>query len=184
VTEPSQALLVIDLQIGVVDGTPIQHSSQLLEAVNGLLSKARESGVDVIYIQHDGPKGHRVEVGTSGWPIHPAIAPGPGELVVRKRSSDSFFETDLHQVLQERDIQAITICGAMTEYCVDTTCRRAVSLGYDVTLASDAHGTADTDLLTARQIIDHHNHLLEGFDAGGHEIVVGPSAQITFVKSK
>jgi len=68
----------------------------------------------------------------------------------------------------------------MTEYCVDTTCRRAISLGYDVTLVSDAHTTVDNKLLTAAQIIAHHNALLDGFDAGARAITVQPAGEVTF----
>jgi nicotinamidase-related amidase len=174
------ALLVIDLQIGLVDGLPLYNSAELLQTVNTLLSKARMAAADVIYVQHDGESGHPIEAETPGWAIHPAIAPGPDELVVRKRAPDSFFETPLHDVLQKRGISRLVIAGAMTQYCIDTTCRRAVSLGYDVVLVSDAHGTADTKRLTARQIIDHHNYLLNGFDAGNHRVTVKRSAQITF----
>ena len=68
----------------------------------------------------------------------------------------------------------------MTEYCVDTTARRAVSMGYDVTLVSDAHTTIDNKLLTAAQIIAHHNALLDGFDAGPHAVTVKPADEVTF----
>jgi hypothetical protein len=66
----------------------------------------------------------------------------------------------------------------MTQYCIDTTVRRAVSLGYDVILAADGHMTADTGALPFEQIIAHHNALLDGFDAGEHEVFVRPSAEI------
>ena len=67
----------------------------------------------------------------------------------------------------------------MTEYCVDTTSRRAVSMGYDVTLVGDAHTTFDNELLTAAQIIAHHNALLNGFDAGAHTITVKLANEVT-----
>ena len=66
----------------------------------------------------------------------------------------------------------------MTEYCVDTTCRRAVTLGYDVTLVADAHLTRNTPILTAAQIIAHHNLLLEGLSAGIHSIKITPASEI------
>jgi len=66
----------------------------------------------------------------------------------------------------------------MTEYCVDTTCRRATSLGYDVTLAGDAHLTRDNGVLIAANIIAHHNFVLDDFGAGDHVITVKPADQI------
>ena len=57
-------------------------------------------------------------------------------------------------------IKKLIIAGIQTELCVDTTCRQACSLEYDVTLVKDAHSTWDRELLTAPQIIAHHNALL------------------------
>lgn len=54
----------------------------------------------------------------------------------------------------------------MTQLCVDATVRRAVSVGYDVTLISDGHTKADTENLIFHQIISHHNETLKGFAAG------------------
>jgi nicotinamidase-related amidase len=59
----------------------------------------------------------------------------------------------------------VIITGVQTEYCVDTTCRRAYSLGYHVVLIRDAHSTYDTNTLTASQIIAHHNNILGGWFA-------------------
>lgn len=174
------ALVVIDAQVGIIDGRRAYHGVETLERIANLLARARASSTPVIYVQHDGPAGHSVEVGTLGWQIHPAIHPAYGELVVHKRASDAFFETTLQPELQARAVTHLIVTGCITEYCIDTTCRRAVSLGYDVTLASDAHTTCDTQVLMAAQIIAHHNHLLDSFDAGDHAIAVKPAAEIIF----
>ncbi len=173
-------LLVIDVQVGLIEFLHAYRGREVLEQINKLLDKARASKTSIIYIQHDGETGHPLEVGSKGWRIHPAINPQDAELIIRKRASDSFFETTLQRELETRGIKHLVISGCMTEYCVDTTARRAVSMGYDVTLVSDAHTTIDNKLLTAAQIIAHHNSLLEGFDAGSHTIVVRPADKVTF----
>jgi nicotinamidase-related amidase len=66
----------------------------------------------------------------------------------------------------------------MTEYCIDPTCRRAVTLGYDVTLVGDGHLTRDNGVLSAAQIIAHHNLVLNEFDAGAHAIKVRATAEV------
>ena len=134
----------------------------------------------MIYIQHDGQKGHPLETYTKGWEIHPSIKPVSADPVIRKRESDSFFETTLQQELEKREITRLIIGGGMTEYCMDTTCRRATSLGYDVTLASDAHLTRDNGVLTAANIIAHHNFVLDDFGAGDHVITTKLTDQIVF----
>ena len=85
--------------------------------------------------------------------------------MVQKRHPDAFQETTLRELLELRGIRRLVLTGMQTEYCVDTTCRRAYSLGYDVTLVSDAHTTWDTEHLTASQIIAHHNDTLGGWFA-------------------
>jgi hypothetical protein len=86
-------------------------------------------------------------------------------VVVQKLHPDAFRDTSLPQELASRGIQHLIISGIQTEYCIDATCRRAYSLGYEVVLVKDAHSTWDTDHLTARQIIDHHNNVLGGWFA-------------------
>src|SRR5437879_957112 len=172
------ALLIIDVQVGLVELMPPALQNSVLSNVTRLLSKARTSGAPVFFIQHDGPEGHPLETETLPWKIHPSILPRNGELVIRKKASDSFFETGLAEELQRREIRHLIIVGGMSEYCVDTTCRRAVTLGYDVMLAADAHLTRDTPDLRASQIIAHHNRLLDGFAAGSHFIKVAPTAEI------
>lgn len=173
------ALLVIDVQVGIIDGFHAYRGPEVLERINQLLSKARASNVAIIYVQHDGEAGHPLEVGSEGWQIHPEIRPRAEDLIIRKRASDSFFQTTLQSELEKRGVTHLIVTGCMTEYCVDTTARRAVTMGYDVTLVSDAHTTIDNKLLTAAQIIAHHNGLLNGFDAGSRAITVKPAADVT-----
>jgi nicotinamidase-related amidase len=172
-------LLIIDVQVGIIEGLQAYRRQEVLERINALRTKARVSNVPIVYVQHDGEIGHPLEVGSEGWKIHPEIKPGEEDVVIRKRASDSFFETTLQQELGARGIEHLVVTGCMTEYCVDTTVRRAVSIGYDVTLVSDAHTTIDNKLLTAAQIIAHHNALLDGFDAGPRAITVKPADEVT-----
>jgi nicotinamidase-related amidase len=158
---------------------PPELRDRVLSNITVLLSKARSSEVPVLFIQHDGPKGHPIEAETAAWAIHPSILPMSGEPVIRKKASDSFFETGLAEALKTGEISHLIVVGGMTEYCVDTTCRRAVTLGYDVTLVADAHLRRDTPDLTAAQIIAHHNLLLDGFAAGIHSTKVTPTGEIS-----
>ncbi len=173
-------LLIIDVQVGIIEAFHAYRGNEVLDQIHKLLSKARASNMPIIYIQHDGEAGHPLEVGTEGWQIHPEIKPQEEDLIIRKRASDSFFETTLQHELEARGVKHLIVTGCMTEYCVDTTSRRAISMGYDVTLVSDAHTTIDNKLLTAAQIITHHNALLDGFDAGAHAITVKHADEVTF----
>jgi nicotinamidase-related amidase len=160
------ALLVIDVQMGMYEESdPVYRGEALLETIGGLIAKARAAGVPVIYVQHSGSEGHPLHPQAPGWPLHPAIAPLEGELVIHKHDPDSFQETDLQRELEARGIERLVVAGIQTEFCVDTTCRRAYSLGYDVTLVQDGHSTWDSQEFRAPQIIAHHNRVLGGWFA-------------------
>jgi nicotinamidase-related amidase len=175
------ALLVVDVQVGVVDWAGLGDMGEdVLANIHGLLSRARAGGVPVIYIQHDSGAGGRLEAGTNLWRIHPSIAPADGELVIGKRASDSFYETPLKSELDQRGIKHIVVVGCRTQYCVDTTCRSATAHGYDVTLAGDAHMTMGNETLTEAQIIAHHNETLEEFGNDQHLVRVKPAGEISF----
>ena len=181
------ALVVIDVQRGILDLPNLERKKEIDRAldetvgrITGLIDRARSSSAPVIYIQHDGGHGHRLEPGTQGWHLRPELVPQSSEPVMRKRACDAFFESSLDAHLRAAGVNSLVIAGCMTQYCVDTSVRRAVSLGYDVALASDGHTTADTGALRFEQIIAHHNALLDGFDAGEHEVRVIPCSEIRF----
>jgi nicotinamidase-related amidase len=170
------ALLVIDVQKGMfAEDDPVYDGDNLLTKLSTLITQARSAGIPMIYVQHNGTSGDPLEPGSAGWPIHPAIEPAEGELVVGKWTPDSFHETTLQKELEERGIKKLVVAGIQTECCVDTTCRRAMSLGYNVTLVKDAHSTWNSRTLTAPQIIAHHNDALDGWFVTPRE-----ASEITF----
>jgi nicotinamidase-related amidase len=85
-----------------------------------------------------------------------------GELIVHKRTPDSFNDTTLQAVLESRGIRKLIIAGLQSEWCIDTTVRHAYSLKYNITVVEDAHSTYDTKILKAPQIIAHHNSIFGG----------------------
>jgi nicotinamidase-related amidase len=174
------ALLVIDVQVGIIDHFPAYNKDQVLSNIDDLLTKARAARVLVIYLRHDGGKGDPLEAHTAGWQVHQRVAPVEGEPIVDKRSCSSFYETPLQAMLNEAGISHLIVTGAMTEYCIDTACRHATTLGFDVTLVGDAHTTIDNDLLKAEQIIAHHNHALNWFSSGKYAVTVKPASNIDF----
>jgi nicotinamidase-related amidase len=143
-----------------------------------LIERARTASVPVLFVQHDGSAGHRLERDLPGWRIRPELIPARDEPVIHKTACDAFFATTLASELESRKVGKLIVAGCMTQYCVDTSVRRAVSLGYDVTLAADGHLTVDSGALTFDQIIAHHNALLDGFDAGDHSVRVEPLKRI------
>lgn len=152
------ALLIIDVQNAMFDESgPIYDGEQLLNNLRILIDQARAAGIPVFFVQHNDEE---FITGTPPWEIHSAIAPNEGEVIIQKHTPDSFHETELHEKLKAAQIQNLVVAGNQTECCVDTTIRRAFSLGYKITLVKDAHRTWNSNTLSARQIIDHHNEVL------------------------
>jgi nicotinamidase-related amidase len=183
----NQALLIIDVQNAILRPAVTLRQAQNRAALDAviariavLIERAQERGVPVLFVQHDAAPGHRLEKNTPGWQIRPEIAPEASVPVIHKSECDSFFETALSSELQARKIGQLIVAGCMTQYCIDTTVRRAVSMGYDVTLVADGHMTEDSGALTFEQIIDHHNAVLDGLSAGLHSVRVVAHDRITF----
>lgn len=156
------ALLVIDVQVAMfADDDPVYDGANLLEKLKTLIARARAAEIPVIYVRHS-EEGSPMAYGQPGWQIHPAIAPQESDLIVDKRFPDSFMQTNLKAELEARSIKRLIISGIQTEVCVDTTSRSAFSQGYDLTLVKDAHSTWNNSVITAPQIIAHHNRTLGG----------------------
>ena len=152
----SVALLLIDAQTGFFDGCYLGH--EVLDRIKALVEQARTNDVTVIYVKHN------TDPQIDG-PIHPEIAPQADDAVVLKNTPDSFFQTSLAQELESRGVTKLILAGFQTELCIDTTCRRAWSMGYEVVLVKDAHSTFSFDdaVLSAHQIIEHHTDVLGSF---------------------
>jgi nicotinamidase-related amidase len=155
------ALIIIDVQNGMFSHSEQPHDGTgLLLRIGGLVARARETATPIIFVQHDGGAGHYLEKPTDGWRVHPATGYRAEDIVVEKRHCDSFQGTDLNERLKNMSVGRLVIAGMMTQYCVDTSCRRAFSLGYKVILTQDAHTCFTTKNLTGSQIIQHHNDIL------------------------
>ena len=155
------ALVVVDVQQGMFTCDPPPYrAAEVLQRIATLLERGRAAGVPIFHVRHDGGPGHILAKGSAGWPHHPAVAPRTGELIIDKRHSSAFHDTDFHARLTGLGIDRVVIAGPQSEMCVDSACRAAVALGYRVVLASDGHTTWDTPALPAERIIAHHNRTL------------------------
>jgi nicotinamidase-related amidase len=170
------ALIVIDVQKGLLsDLEKVYDGVGVLSRINELVARARENGAPVIFIQHQGAAGHPLEKPSEGWEIHPATGYRQDDVVIEKLNCDAFQDTELQSRLEASAISDIVLAGMCSDYCVDTTCRRAFSLGYNVVLASDAHTTLSQEHLSAETIVRHHNVIL-----GSSFSKILPSEQIGF----
>jgi nicotinamidase-related amidase len=159
-----KCLLVVDVQNGMFKlSKPLYRSASILIGIKKLIQSARSYNIPIIFIQHCGKEKSIFEKGSTGWKIHPIIAPNESKIIIEKKFSDAFQESNLDTTLKELSVDTIIICGLVTEGCIDTTVRRAYSLGYKIEVASDCHSTTDSKVLNAKQIVDNHNEVFKIF---------------------
>ena len=135
---PHTALLVVDVQHGVVDGGPGRDA--VVANVASLVDRARHAGVPVIWVRHSD---EGVVVGSDGWQIVAELRPDEAEQIVEKLYGDAFEDTTLEAVLAELAVGRLIVVGAQTDMCIRSTLHGALARGYDATLVSDAHTTED-----------------------------------------
>ncbi|WP_058937180.1 cysteine hydrolase family protein [Roseateles depolymerans] len=179
------ALLIIDVQHMMCNGRYACHDiDNVIGRLNGLAEEARAAGVPVIFVQHEDDEDGGLQHGTEAWQLDSRLDVKAGDPRIRKTSPDSFHRTDLDALLRMLGIRHLVIGGLQSDYCVDTTVRRALSSGYDVTLAADAHSTIDDGELTAAQISAHHTRILSHLNSFGPSMAAVPAASIRFARQQ
>jgi len=176
----SCAVLVIDVQCGLFEPLPRPFEADaVVQRINQVADKARTAAVPVIFVQHE-QDDTVLEFATDGWKLQSGLEVGADDFFVRKTTPDSFHNTELQQILKDHDIASVAVCGYATEFCVDTTVRRAAALGFSVSLVGDAHTTHDKSHQPAAQIRNHHNRTLSNITSFGPEIRVVSSDDVVF----
>jgi nicotinamidase-related amidase len=162
---PNTALLVVDVQQGVVEGA--HERDAVVANVSRLVEKARQERVPVVWVQHSDDNLAR---GSDEWQLVPELARDDAEPLVEKHYGDSFDDTDLEIVLARLRVGRLVVAGAQTDECIRSTLHGAVVRGYDATLVSDAHTTEDTTAWGApppNLVIAHTNLYWSGHSAPG-----------------
>lgn len=173
-----RALLVVDIQEGLFQGEPRPHAlERVIDNINRLARAARQAGDVVVMIQHEAP-GTELAHGSAAWKLDHRLEVDPGDVCIRKTTSAPFGSSDLHPILQDRGVTEVVVTGYATEFCVDSTVRWSASLGYCVTLVTDAHTTHDKPHLPGHLIVAHHNATLPAIRSLGAPIKGQVAAQV------
>lgn len=176
----SRAVLVIDVQRGLCEGAwETFESARIIDNINQVTSKARAAGVPVVVIQHESKSG-LFTYGSEAWQLAPALHTAATDTLLRKTTPDSFHLTELEALLKRSAVTELVVCGMQTDFCVDTTTRRALALGYPVVLVSDGHSTLNNKHLSAAQIIEHHNETLSSISSFGPVVRLERAQDVRF----
>jgi nicotinamidase-related amidase len=143
--DPKAALIVVDLQKGIV-GSPFIHPvADVIKHTQALLATFRELHLPVVLVNVAGGAPGRTEL-----PRRPTTFPEgftdlileldhrPSDVVVTKRTWGAFASTDLEAQLKAHDVTQVVITGVATGTGVEATARQAYEAGFNVTLATDA----------------------------------------------
>lgn len=143
--DPNTALIVVDLQKGIVDSALIPGIGDVVDRARALLDAFRERGLPVVLVNVAGgapgrteqPRAHRTFA--PGWTdFIPELEQQATDIVVTKRTWGAFASTDLDSTLKALGVTQVVIAGVATGTGVEATARQAYEQGFNVTLAVDA----------------------------------------------
>ncbi len=146
------ALVVIDLQKGIVSGERAPHSgAEVVRNAAALADACRKNGMPVFLVRvTPSPDGkdalhpaadvqmQRPTPPPDWAEIVPEMGPQPGDLVITKRQWGAFYGTEIDLELRRRGVRTIILCGISTNIGVESTARFAYEYGYDQILVEDA----------------------------------------------
>lgn len=172
------AVLVIDVQQGLCVGSEAAHDcAGTIDRINTVTRRARAAGVPVVFVQHESPAGY-LEHGSADWQLAAGLEVRPSDHRIRKTTPDAFLRTELQSLLDAQQVRQLVVCGMHTEFCVDTTTRKALALGYPVVLVADAHTSAGNKALSPQQVIAHHNATLTNISSFGPRVKAVTAAEL------
>jgi len=156
ITKMTTALLVIDMQRIFLDMT-----TTALPNILTLISHFKAHSLPLLFTQHGhseaeltppyksqlvrkwGPNGS-IATGTKDWELLPEIKKeAKGQTIIAKDTYDAFINTNFTEVLHEKNVERIVVCGVMTDCCCDTTARSAFNRGWETWMVKDACGSAN-----------------------------------------
>ncbi len=151
--DPKTALIVIDLQNGIVAIPTTAHPTQaVVKNAVALVDAFRERGLPVVLVNVDGAAPGRTEQARppqqfpTGWTdLIPELKRQPDDHLITKRTWGAFTHTNLDTHLKNMGVTQVVIVGISTSAGVESTARQAYEHGYNVTLAVDAMTDRDAD---------------------------------------
>jgi nicotinamidase-related amidase len=142
--DPKTALIVVDLQKGLLCSLFIHPLADIIERTQSLLEAFRQLHLPVVLVNVAGRASGRTEQTRNvtypeGWTdLLPELGQQPSDIAVTKRTWGAFPTTDLEARLKARGVTQVVITGIATGTGVEATARQAFEAGFNVTLATDA----------------------------------------------
>jgi len=154
--------LVVDVQNLMVEDSNYR-GREMLDTIKRLLTFCRKSGIEVIYVRHEGKNGVLMK-DTEPWQIYKEVAPLDGEKIFDKRRSSSFYQTGLKEYLLDKGIETIILAGMETGFCINATVQAGYEHGFKILIPENGHTAGDYDapFMSAERSVAYHNALWNG----------------------
>ncbi|MBQ5536296.1 MAG: cysteine hydrolase [Treponema sp.] len=153
-------LLVIDTQKGITDARLFAFE-KIRDNIRTLIEKARESGVEVVFVQHDDGEGSGFSVGDKDFEIFEEFRPNDGEKVfVKKVNSALHKSVGLSDYLSGKGVKKIVAVGLQTNFCIDATIHTGFDLGFEMLVPAYANSTFDSEYMSAETAYRYYNEFL------------------------
>ncbi|MDX1809200.1 MAG: isochorismatase family protein [Sulfurospirillaceae bacterium] len=163
------ALVLIDLQQGIIAGEKAHPTDSILAKANELIQAFRAAKLPIIFVNVNpiGATWTRVRAEVAAdmskmldteekldafLEITPVLDKTPKDIYVTKNTWNAFYNTALHRKLQEKNVTGIVLAGISTSIGVEGTARAASELGYNLTFALDA---------TTDRVLEAHDHSIK-----------------------
>lgn len=138
--EKKMALLIVDVQNGVIASA--YNKDLVVENINIMISKARDSKVPIIWVQH---MDDELIKNTKEWEIDPRLEQSTDDYYIEKGFNSSFEKTNLDELIKQLGVNKIVLMGAASNWCIRATAYASLERGYDLCLIGDAHTTESLD---------------------------------------
>ena len=149
------ALVVIDVQNGVVDGA--HDRDGVVSRIGSLVDRARDADVPVIWVQHIDEE---LPEGSEAWQYVPELRAQGGRAAGSQALRRLVRGHHARGAAGGARVGHLVVAGAQTDQCIRCTLHGAMARGYDATLVGDAHTTVDFTSYGAPppdQVIAHTN---------------------------
>lgn len=150
----AQALIVIDIQEGLVNENPYDAKNFIINT-KAIIQHFRDQNIEVIFVRHSEDEG-LLATGSDNWQVYHELKPQENEKIFNKYYNSIFKNSELKEYLDSKSITDLTFVGMQVEFCIDTSVKVGFEYGYKITIVEDAISTFDNIHLSANQILSFY----------------------------
>ena len=150
----AQALIVIDIQEGLVNENPYDAKNFIINT-KAIIQHFRDQNIEVIFVRHSEDEG-LLATGSDNWQVYHELKPQENEKIFNKYYNSIFKNSELKEYLDSKSITDLTFVGMQVEFCIDTSVKVGFEYGYKISIIEDAISTFDNTHLSANQILSFY----------------------------